>query len=160
MFICKVASWNLGIGAPNIPTVGLRDKGDEKSTRQDIQLMIKEGREVGLGFGMLPILEEVTADEPSTANRDELDKELTMFLRSVGVPHNSKQWANTWGKQEAPTVKESATKWPECGGDTKGNPSPGMFIPVLSHIYLLFIYILIYLTRSQTGRQKFLLNEF
>lgn len=114
----KADSWKVSIAAPNIPTVVLRPKKDPKGRRQDIQICCSEGAEIGLGFGILPILEEITAEEPSVINRDELERELCGFMRSVGVCVNvggvkGDGWSKAWTVKEAPHLKEVATVWPE-----------------------------------------------
>ena len=131
----KADSWKVSIAAPNIPSVPLRPKNDTKSRREEIQLCCSEGAGVGLGFGILPILEEITAEEPSTINRDELERELCGFMRSVGICTNvggvkGDRWSKAWTVKEAPVRKEAAILWPEFQGATGGQPDPGMFVPV------------------------------
>ena len=130
----KADSWKVSIAAPNIPTVALRPKKDPKGRRQDIQICCSEGAEVGLGFGILPILEEITAEEPSVINRDELERELCGFMRSVGVCVNvggvkGDGRSKAWTVKEAPHLMEVATVWPEFRGATGGQTDPGMFVP-------------------------------
>ena len=84
-----------------------------------VQLLVKEEKEMGLGFGLLPILEEISTGDTSSVDRDELDKEFAAFMRSVRLPCNVKDWEREWDSP-TPPVEKLVTEllWPEYQGDT------------------------------------------
>ena len=88
-----------------------------------VQLLVKEEKEMGLGFGLLPILEEISTGDTSPVDRDELDKEFTAFMRSVRLPCNVKDWEREWDSPTPPVEKLVAVEllWPEYQGDTAGD---------------------------------------
>ena len=88
-----------------------------------VLLLVKEEKEMGLGFGLLPILEEISTGDTSPVDRDELDKEFTAFMRSVRLPCNVKDWEREWDSPKPPVEKLVAVEllWPEYQGDTAGD---------------------------------------
>ena len=109
--------WGLehGINSANLPTVGVRNVG--LRTRQQIKLMTSERPGDGLGFGLLPVLEEISAGM-ATVDRDELEKELCLFLRDTWVGTNVRDWAAAMEAGAAPALRVADILWPEYQGPT------------------------------------------
>ena len=116
------ARWGLGAGinSPNIPTVGVRVAGT--STTIELPLMIPEPAGAGLGFGVLPVLEEIS-EEYAPVDRDALEKELRMFLRQAGVPTNVRDWLTAMRADSAPAEKPVLLLWPDYPGPTGTVPA-------------------------------------
>ena len=121
------ARWELraGVNAPNIPTVGVRVAGS--ATNLEIPLMVKEPAGTGLGFGLLPLLEEI-AESHSPVDRDTLEMELRLFLRKVGVPTNVRDWLGAMREGSAPAERTAQVLWPEYPGPTGETPG-NQFVP-------------------------------
>ena len=113
--------WGLraGINSPNIPTVGVRVSGT--ATSLEMALMIPEPVGTGLGFGVLPLLEEIS-EGYSPVDRDTLEKEMRMFLRKVGVPTNVRDWLAAMKEGTAPVERTTQVLWPEYPGPTGVTP--------------------------------------
>ena len=110
--------WGLdhGINSVNIPTVGVRHSGVR--TRQQISLMVQERPGDRVGFGLLPVLEEVS-DGMAPVSRDELERQLCLFLRSARLATNVKDWPAAMAAAAAPAQREVVLLWPEYQGDTE-----------------------------------------
>ena len=113
----RAAEWGLvaGVDSANVPTVGVKVSGN--LTRAPIKLMVTEPQDMGLGLGLLPMLEEVSG-ETAKVNRDELEKELSLFLRNWSPATNVKEWKAALGKATPPAAKEATILWPEYRGDS------------------------------------------
>ena len=113
--------WGLQHGerSPNIPTIGVREE-DQRTFRR-VRLMLTEPEGTGLGFGILPALEEVSAEE-SPVCRDEVEEQLCLFLRQAGMANNVKgHWPSAMRKDSAPTKKNLTLIWPAYWGPTDTN---------------------------------------
>ena len=102
--LATIASrWGLraGINSPNIPTVGVRvSGGGGTATNMELPLLISEPEGTGLGFGLLPVLEEISEGH-APVDRDTLEREMRIFLRKVGIPTNVRDWLGAMGVEKA-----------------------------------------------------------
>ena len=113
-----VKGWELrdGVRSPNIPTVGVRVDGNK--TGQLLDWILTEPEGAGLGWGCLPVLEEISTEE-APVDRDEVEGQLCAFLRQAALPHNMKQgWAKAMLARTPPARKDVTVQWPAYPGPT------------------------------------------
>ena len=79
----KAQKWKVEIWSIRIPTVAVKFRSDMRMAAEEVTLITTEPADSGLGFGILPVLEEISNEAPSTIDRDELERELCLFLRLV-----------------------------------------------------------------------------
>ena len=129
--------WGLtaGVNAATIPTVGVRAEGTTQTTAE-LFLVGTEPDELGLGFGLLPVLEEVS-EEITPVDRDTLERELCLFLRDTGAACNVTHWREAMAAEAAPPSRTLGVEWPGYRGPShQGDPTgnrvgrgEGAFIP-------------------------------
>ena len=123
------------MNAATIPTVGVRAEGTTQTTAE-LFLVGTEPDELGLGFGLLPVLEEVS-EEITPVDRDTLERELCLFLRDTGAACNVTHWREAMAAEAAPPSRTLGVEWPGYRGPShQGDPTgnrvgrgEGAFIP-------------------------------